>query len=113
MQETRNRRSPSDGERGIIARLRSLREEDSMAASMTPGSNYRISPPSPCSLTSKPRYTFLRPFISLRLDVLLFGVCTYRLGERPASLSLSQGPSAWIRSQPDTKITGIKPLIQR
>lgn len=117
VQETRNRRSPSDGEWGIIARLRSLREEDSMAASTTPGSNYRISPPSSSPLlTSNPRYTFPRPFISLRLDVLLFGVCTYRLGERPVqhlSLSLSQGPSAWIRSQPDTKITGIKPLIQR
>lgn len=71
-----------------------------MAASTTPGSNYRISPPSPCSLTSKPRYTFLRPFISLRLDVLLFGVCTYRLGERPASLSLSLSRAIGLDQKP-------------
>lgn len=104
VQETRNRRSPSDGEWGIIARLRSLREEDSMAASTTPGSNYRISPPFPLpspsySLTSNPRYTFLRPFISLRLDVLLFGVCTYRLGEH-LSLSLSLSRAIGLDQKP-------------
>lgn len=80
---------------GIIARLRSLREEDSTAASTTPGSNYRISPPSPSFPPFLlPCFRFQAkmqppsPFISLPLDVLLFGVRTYRLGER-LSLSLS------------------------
>lgn len=102
---------------GIIARLRSLREEDSIAASTTPGSNYRISPPPlPSSFALLVRYGFFAPYFS-SARVLLFGVCTYWLAKhrwttRASSIGTLR-PSAWIRSQSDTKITGIKPLVPR
>ena len=86
-------RDPVGWRWGIIARLRSLREEDSMAASTTPGSNYRISPPPPpppppslpppslpSSFALLGRYGSFAPYFS-PTRVLLFGVCTYWLAK--------------------------------
>lgn len=90
-------RDPVGWRWGIIARLRSLREEDSMAASTTPGSNYRISPPPPppchppLPSYSLDRVRLPRPLISLRL-VYYYSVCVHllALAEAPAPLRIRE-----------------------
>lgn len=103
VQETRNRRSPSDGEWGIIARLRSLREEDSMAASTTPGSNYRISPPSSSPPSYfQPKIHLPSPFYfsSTRCIIIRCVHLPARWASSPASLSLSFSRAIGLDQKP-------------